>query len=57
MRLLPEAFMSIRQAMGTPRGRAAGAACIREFVDDAKRSGYMAEAFARNRVEGGTLAP
>ena len=55
-RLLPEAFMSIRQAMGTPREREAGAAYIGQFIADAKRSGLLAELFARNRVEGGSLA-
>lgn len=55
-RLLPEAFMSIRQAMGTPREREAGAAYIAQFIDDAKRTGLLAELFARNRVEGGSLA-
>ena len=55
-RLLPEAFMSIRQAMGTPRERDAGAAWIAKFIDDARRSGLLAELFARNRVEGGSLA-
>ena len=55
-RLLPEAFMSIRQAMGTRREREAGAACIATFIEDAKRSGLLAELFARNRVEGGSLA-
>jgi len=57
MRLLPEPFMSIRQAMGTPRGREAGAAYLDAFVEDAKRSGFVAEAFARNRIGGATLAP
>jgi polar amino acid transport system substrate-binding protein len=55
-RLLPEAFMSIRQAMGTPREREAGAACIGQFIEEAKRSGLLAELFTRNRVEGGSLA-
>jgi polar amino acid transport system substrate-binding protein len=55
-RLLPGAFMSIRQAMGTPRERRAGAACIAQFIEDAKRSGLLAELFARNRIEGGSLA-
>ena len=56
-RLLPEAFMSIRQAMGTPRGREAAAAYVAQFMSDIKRSGFLAEAFARNRVQGGSLAP
>jgi polar amino acid transport system substrate-binding protein len=55
-RLLPEPFMSIRQAMGVPREREAAAACVATFVDDARRSGLLAELFARNKVEGGSLA-
>ena len=55
-RLLPQSFMAIRQAMGTPREREAGAAYIARFIEDAKRSGLLAELFARNRVEGGALA-
>ena len=56
-RLLPEAFMSIRQAMGTPREREAAAAYLSQFMRDIKQSGFLAEAFARNRVTGGSLAP
>ena len=55
-RLLPESFMSIRQAMGTPRERQAGAAYVAQFIEDAKRSGVLAELFTRNRVAGGSLA-
>jgi len=57
LRLLPEAFMSIRQAMGTPRGRTAGAAYLAEFIAEMKRSGFLARAFASNRIEGASLAP
>jgi polar amino acid transport system substrate-binding protein len=56
-RLLPEAFMSIRQSMGTPRERAAAAAYLADFIRELKRSGFLAEAFARNRIEGAALAP
>lgn len=56
-RLLPEAFMSIRQAMGTPRDREAAAAYVSQFMREVKASGFLAEAFARNRVTGGSLAP
>jgi len=55
-RLLPEAFMSSRQAMGTPREREAAAAYIARFIEDAKSSGLLAQLFERNRVEGGSLA-
>jgi polar amino acid transport system substrate-binding protein len=55
-RLLPERFMAINQAMGLPAGRAAGARYLRAFVDEMKASGFVAEAFARNRIEGASIA-
>ena len=56
-RLLPEAFMAIRQAMGTPKGRTGAAAYAAEFIAALKREGFLREAFARNRIEGASLAP
>ena len=50
--------MAINQAMGTLRGREAGARYLRTFVDEMKTSGFVAQAFARNRIDGasrGTL--
>ena len=49
--------MSIRQAMGTPKGRDAAAAYVAQFMSDIKRTGFLADAFARNQVKGGSLAP
>jgi polar amino acid transport system substrate-binding protein len=57
LRLLPERFMSINQAMGTPRGRDAGARYLNSFVDEMKMSGFVAKAFARNRITGAVMAP
>jgi polar amino acid transport system substrate-binding protein len=57
VRLLPERFMAINQAMGTPRGREAGARYLNAFVDEMKASGFVAQAFARNRIEGAAMAP
>ena len=56
-RLLPEPFMAINQAMGTPRGREAGATYLRAFVDEMKTSGFVADAFVRNRITGASMAP
>jgi polar amino acid transport system substrate-binding protein len=56
-RLLPEPFMAINQAMGLPAGREAGARYLRAFVDEMKAGGFVAEAFARNRIEGASMAP
>ena len=49
--------MSIRQAMGTLRTRPAAGDYVSRFVVEAKDSGWLAEAFNRNRVEGASLAP
>jgi polar amino acid transport system substrate-binding protein len=57
LRLLPERFMSINQAMGTPRGRDAGARYLNAFVDEMKKSGFVTKAFARNRITGAVMAP
>ena len=57
LRLLPGRFMAINQAMGTPRGREAGAKYLHDFIDEMKASGFVTEAFARNRIDGATIAP
>ena len=57
LRLLDGRFMVINQAMGTPRGRDAGAQYLGEFVEDVKASGFVAQALARNRIEGAVVAP
>jgi polar amino acid transport system substrate-binding protein len=57
LRLLPERFMAINQAMGTPRERMAGARYLAAFVDEMKSSGFVARAFARNRITGAAMAP
>jgi polar amino acid transport system substrate-binding protein len=57
LRLLPQRFMAINQAMGTPRERDAGARYLRAFVDAMKTSGFVAQAFARNRISGASVAP
>jgi polar amino acid transport system substrate-binding protein len=57
LRLLPRRFMAINQAMGTPRSRETGARYLRAFIEDLKASGFVAQAFARNRIEGASLAP
>jgi len=57
LRLLPRRFMAINQAMGTPRSRESGARYLRAFIDDLKATGFVAQAFARNRIDGASLAP
>jgi polar amino acid transport system substrate-binding protein len=48
VRIMAGRFMDIRQAMGTPKGRAVGAAYLSAFVEDMKASGFVAEALARS---------
>ncbi len=47
-RVLAESFMSIGQAMGVPKGRADTAKYLREFVEEVKASGFIAQALARS---------
>src|SRR5262249_44517535 len=56
-RLLDGRFTVVEQSIGTPRGREAGARYLRDFVEDAKASGYVAQSIARNGVRGLTVAP
>ena len=57
LRLLPGRFMVIRQAMGCPRGRGGeAAALLSAFVEDARRSGFVADALARHGIQGASVA-
>lgn len=57
LRLLEGRFMVINQAMGTPKGREAGAKYLREFIEEMKASGFVARALERHRIEGAVVAP
>jgi polar amino acid transport system substrate-binding protein len=58
LRLLPGAFMVIRQAMGLPKHRSPQAAlALHEFVERHKRSGFIADALRRHGIEGASVAP
>ena len=58
LRLLDGRFMVINQAMGTPKGRGeAGARYLREFIEEMKASGFVAQALARHRIDGASVAP
>jgi polar amino acid transport system substrate-binding protein len=46
LRMIDERFMSIEQAMATPKGRAAGASYLRRFIEEMKASGFVAKALA-----------
>ncbi len=56
VRVMDGHFMEIQQAMGTPKGRTAGAAYLRAFVEEMKASGFVAEALKRSN-QTATVAP
>lgn len=56
-RVLPGRFMAINQAMGVPKGRGAGYAFLREFVEEMKASGSIAEAIAASGHMDAAVAP
>ncbi|WP_321855118.1 ABC transporter substrate-binding protein [Paraburkholderia tropica] len=58
LRLLDERFMVIRQAMGVAKHRGEAAATeLRTFVEEMKRSGFVADALARHGIQGASVAP
>ncbi|HYJ98757.1 MAG TPA: ABC transporter substrate-binding protein, partial [Burkholderiaceae bacterium] len=51
-------FMVIEQAMGVPAARgSASLDALKAYVEWAKRSGFVAAALARHRIEGAVVAP
>jgi len=55
-RILEGRFTAVQQAIGTPKGRPAAAAYLREFARDIKASGLVAQLIARHDVKGVTVA-
>ena len=49
-------FASVQQAIGTARANTTGAAFIREFVQDAKKSGLVARLIEKHNVQGLSVA-
>ncbi len=56
-RILPGNFTAVQQAIGTLKRNVAAAAFLREFVEEAKRSGFVAGLIARHKVVGLSVAP
>lgn len=54
--ILAGRFTAIQQAVGMPKGNAAAARYLREFVEDIKASGFVAAAIERNGARGATVA-
>ena len=58
LRLLPGRFMVIEQAMGLPKTRSPEAqAFLKDFVEDVKTSGFVAQSLARHHIQGAAVAP
>jgi len=57
VRLLPGRFMVIEQAMGVPKGRRAAQAWLDAFIEEMKRSGFVAAALQGHGIEGAAVAP
>ena len=55
-RVLDGRFMTIEQALGIPKGRAAGAKYLREFIEDVKATGLVARAIEKAGVRGVSVA-
>jgi polar amino acid transport system substrate-binding protein len=51
-RILDGKFTAVQQAVGTARSNAAGAAFLRDFVEEAKKSGLVARLIERHGVVG-----
>jgi polar amino acid transport system substrate-binding protein len=57
-RILPGRFMAVQQAVGIQKDKAAGAAFLKSFVEEAKASGLIARLIDRHGVTGRlTVAP
>jgi polar amino acid transport system substrate-binding protein len=57
LRVMDGRFMDIRQAMGAPKGRVAGARYLRQFVEDVKASGFVGEALRRSNQSAAVAPP
>jgi polar amino acid transport system substrate-binding protein len=56
-RMLQGRFMAVQQAVGVPRGREAGLAYLRAFVEDAKAAGLVSRAIEQTGARGVSVAP
>ena len=56
LRVMEDSFQSVQHAMGTPRGRDAAARYLRSFVEEMKKSGFVADSLKRSG-QAATVAP
>jgi len=57
VRVMDGRFMEIQQAMGTAKGRDAGARYLREFIEEMKKSGFVADALKSSNQPDAAVAP
>ena len=55
-RVLDGHFMAVQQAVGVPKARTSAAVYVREFIEDVKASGFVAEIIERNGILGVSVA-
>jgi len=56
-RVLDGRFMAIQQALGIPKARETGLKYLREFIEDVKASGFVAQAIDKAGNHGVSIAP
>jgi len=57
LRILEPPFMTIHQAMGTPRDRTAGAEYLKAFIEEMKASDFVSDSLKRAGQADATVAP
>jgi polar amino acid transport system substrate-binding protein len=57
LRVIDGRFVSIEQAMGTPKGRPAAREFLQSFIEEMKQSGFVASALERSGQRGAGVAP
>ena len=55
-KILPGNFMTVQQAIGTAKPNTAGAKFLSEFVEEAKKSGFVASLIEKHHVKGLSVA-
>jgi polar amino acid transport system substrate-binding protein len=56
-KILDGQFTAVQQAVGTPKANTEGAKFLKDFVEEAKKSGLVAKLIERHRVVGLSVAP
>ena len=57
LRLVPDNFYGVEQAVIVPKGETARLAIINRFIDEARASGFIADSIARSGLVGVDVAP